>query len=235
MSEAKWYYAVNNQQYGPLDESGMQQLVQDRQINAHTLVWYEGMTNWAPLQDTSLRAIVPVSAAPLVGPPPVAQYQAPQPVDANVFSQLFMWYWISLAASIPLAFIVIGIFTAFASVVLFYILLYRYWELIQDGTAQTTPGKAVGYCFIPFFNFYWMFTAIRGLAQDMNRYTRTRGIQAPIVDEQMANWYCILSICNVIPYLDFITGIASIILQIILLNNMTKAAVAIANWKKMQG
>jgi hypothetical protein len=198
------------------------------------MVWQEGMPGWAPLQNTPLQAIVPVASAPLAVPPPPMPYaqQAVGSVNAQTFSQLFMWFWILLAASVPLSFIFIGAFTAIASVVIFYILLYRYWELIQDGNPQTTPGKAVGFCFIPFFNFYWNFVAIRGLAQDMNRYCRERAIPAPVIDEQMAQWFCILSICNVIPYLDFITGIVTLILEIILLNSFTKSAIAIVNSKK---
>src|SRR5262249_1193601 len=48
------------------------------------------------------------------------------------------------------------------------ILIYKAWDLIQDGRPQTTPGKAVGFLFIPFFNLYWIFIAFRGLAEDLN-------------------------------------------------------------------
>jgi hypothetical protein len=150
-------------------------------------------------------------------------------VNANSLSQMFMWFWILLAVSLPLSFIVIGIFTAIAAGVLSYILLYRFWQVIQDGNVRTTPGKAVGYSFIPFFNFYWIFPSINGLAQDMNRYCRERSIAAPVINEQVALWYCILTICNLIPYLDFLTGIASLVLWIILLNSFTKTSVAIIN------
>jgi hypothetical protein len=228
----KWYYASGGQQYGPLDDAVMQQLIQSQSVNASTLVWQEGMSGWTPLQDSSLRAIVPVGSAPLAVPAP----QAPRAVVGNAaetFNQLFMWFWILLAASIPLSFLLIGIFTAIASVVIFYILLYRYWELIQDGNPQTTPAQAVGFSFIPFFNFYWNFIAIRGLAQDMNRYCRERNIPAPIVDEQLALWYCILTIFNAIPYLNFLTGIAALAIQIILLNSFNKTAVAIVNARGM--
>lgn len=58
------------------------------------------------------------------------------------------------------------------------ILLYKEWSLIQDGQARTSPGQAIGFLFIPFFNLYWMFVAHRGLAEDLNNYARQRGIQA---------------------------------------------------------
>ena len=47
--------------------------------------------------------------------------------------------------------------------------LYRAWFCLQPGGAQTTPGKAVGFLFIPFFNLYWYFIAYKGFADDWNR------------------------------------------------------------------
>ena len=41
--------------------------------------------------------------------------------------------------------------------------------MIQAGGVRTTPGKAVGFLFIPFFNLYWVFTTYVGLAKDWNR------------------------------------------------------------------
>ena len=54
--------------------------------------------------------------------------------------------------------------------VLQFVLLYQFWKVNQDGSAGTTPGKAVGYLFIPIFNLYWLFRAYCGLANDQNRY-----------------------------------------------------------------
>ena len=39
------------------------------------------------------------------------------------------------------------------------ILLFRLWKLVPPEQAATTPGKAVGFLFIPFFNLYWNFVA----------------------------------------------------------------------------
>jgi hypothetical protein len=46
------------------------------------------------------------------------------------------------------------------------LILHRGWKAVQDGKAQTTPGKAVGFLFIPFFNLYWGFVAWYGLMQE---------------------------------------------------------------------
>jgi hypothetical protein len=224
---SQWYYVYNGQQQGPVDEGTMQQLMQNRMINANTLVWQVGMPSWLPLQSTSLQALVPVTNLP-PAPPPVAPVSAapyygtqvmPQAaVNAESLKQLFMVFWILLAVSVPLVFIYIGFFTLIAALVIGYILLYRYWQVIQDGNVRTTPGKAVGYTFIPFFSFYWIFPAYYGLAQDMNRYVRERNIQAPAVSEGMGLAYCILSL--VFPPVN-------LIFLIILFNDLTKTSEAI--------
>ena len=74
------------------------------------------------------------------------------------------------------------------------ILLYRHWSLLQGHGARTTPGKAVGYGFIPVFFFYWWFVAYAGLATDNNRYLRQLGITTKRMSFGLAVTDCILSI-----------------------------------------
>ena len=50
-----------------------------------------------------------------------------------------------------------------------YVIVYRAWLAIQPGGAQSTPGKAVGFMFIPIFSLYWMFIAFHGWAKDWTR------------------------------------------------------------------
>ena len=52
-----------------------------------------------------------------------------------------------------------------------YVYLYRAWKTLRFGGPRTTPGKAIGFLFIPFFNVYWIFVAVYGLSQDWNRIT----------------------------------------------------------------
>ena len=58
------------------------------------------------------------------------------------------------------------------AVVLQAIYLARLWSCLRYGRPRTTPGKAVGFLLLPFFNMYWIFVAFLGLAQDWNRITR---------------------------------------------------------------
>ena len=50
-------------------------------------------------------------------------------------------------------------------------ILHKLWSLIPTHKARTTPGKAVGFIFIPLFNLYWQFVAIYGLAKALNAET----------------------------------------------------------------
>jgi uncharacterized membrane protein len=43
-----WYYAVNNEQKGPVNESELKTQLAGNKLAANTLVWKEGMDNWTP-------------------------------------------------------------------------------------------------------------------------------------------------------------------------------------------
>ncbi len=49
--------------------------------------------------------------------------------------------------------------------------LHRSWSAVPPEHRSTTPGRAVGFLFIPFFNLYWIFRAIPGLSASIRRAT----------------------------------------------------------------
>lgn len=95
------------------------------------------------------------------------------------------------------------------------VLLYKMWAAIEGIGARTTPGKAVGFLFIPFFNFYWFFQAYWGWTQDYNKIVRERQINAPIVPEGLALTIAIFQILGCIPYLGILFGLANLVLMAI--------------------
>lgn len=101
-----------------------------------------------------------------------------------------------LAHALPLALLLfLGAVAAAVGVLVNHCrLLYRFWDCIQDGEHSTTPGLAVGLCFIPFFSLIWIFTAFGALARDLNRYTRSRAISAPRCREGLAFTICVLTV-----------------------------------------
>jgi hypothetical protein len=51
MRELSWHYELNGQPCGPVSETELAHLLQDRIIFPGTRVWREGMPDWAPLED----------------------------------------------------------------------------------------------------------------------------------------------------------------------------------------
>jgi hypothetical protein len=66
--------------------------------------------------------------------------------------------------------------------------LHRLWSAIPESGRSTTPGKAVGFLFIPFFSFYWYFRSYVGLVQDASKVTGRPGPAG------LAMTYAILSV-----------------------------------------
>jgi hypothetical protein len=55
------------------------------------------------------------------------------------------------------------------AVIIYLVWLYRSWESVPPAYRSTSPGKAVGFLFIPFFNIYWVFRAVPGLSASIRR------------------------------------------------------------------
>ncbi len=71
-----------------------------------------------------------------------------------------------------------------AFVVLNCIFLFRLWQLAQMSDLQIkkpSPGKAIGFTFIPFFNLYWVFILYRNLALHLNHLTTDNKISVTLL------------------------------------------------------
>ncbi len=93
------------------------------------------------------------------------------------------------------------------------ICLHRCWSALWASTARTTPRRAVGFLFIPFFNIYWQFVAIKGLAEDANKFLANRRIRHHGIDTGLSNWLCILNIVSIVPCVGFVAEIMYLVLQ----------------------
>jgi hypothetical protein len=100
-------------------------------------------------------------------------------------------------------FLILCLLTTIPTTVFQSLILHRGWSFVQDGKAVTTPGKAVGFLFVPFYNFYWIFIAYYGLMKEFNRIAVARGKGPERVTTGLALTYSILS---VIPYVSFIVA-----------------------------
>lgn len=50
MAQKSWYYAINNERMGPVEEADLAPLMANGTIGRQTLVWSEGMADWAPAE-----------------------------------------------------------------------------------------------------------------------------------------------------------------------------------------
>jgi hypothetical protein len=83
-------------------------------------------------------------------------------------------------------------------VVLNFLLIYQSWQQIQEIHPRTTPGKAAGFMFIPFFNFYWVFVAYWGFARDYNKYIQNIELNIRPLNQKLFLTFCIMSVCAII-------------------------------------
>ena len=146
-----------------------------------------------------------------------------------VASGIFTDYFINLSYAAPwvLATCILLILSGCAAILfgatIWYLLLYRAWAVIQDGNASTTPEKAVGFLFIPFYNFYWIFKAWYGFARDYNRYIERYALNAPKLGEGLFLAFCILFICSMVPFLNYLAGLPFLVIFIITANKTIDA------------
>ncbi|MEM1084014.1 MAG: GYF domain-containing protein [Verrucomicrobiota bacterium] len=106
------------------------------------------------------------------------------------------------------------------------IYLYRAWVLLQPHTQHSTPGKAVGFLFIPFYNLYWMFVAYWRWSQEWNRLVAMNPAhpQAPRANEGLFLTYCILQIAAVL------FGILALIPIVVVFLIMMKSVCSAVNY-----
>ena len=100
-----------------------------------------------------------------------------------------------MAAAVPIPIVVALIFHL--------VFVYKFWKSIQGGQPRMTPGKAVGFLFIPFFNIYWLFQVYPGFATDYNRYIREKGLAAKPLSHGLLVWMAVLVIVS-IPLVNWI-------------------------------
>lgn len=204
-----------NQQIGPLS---IEQL-KSRKISNKTKVWCQNMKEWADADTVNdLKDLFISPPPPPNTPPPAAEsnnnssntnssnrtqtfnlssvyeeyfnVNKLNPQEINNFKKNLFFNKFSTALAILLHFFTLGIFTTI------YCGL-KYSKLPKIKSDDFGAGKAIGFLFIPFFNFYWIFVFWRGLAMRINLQFKLRNEQPP-VSVGLATAICILIF---LPYL----------------------------------
>ncbi len=88
-----------------------------------------------------------------------------------------------------------------------FILVYKMWAAIQGRGARTSAGKALGFMFIPFFNFYWAFEVYWGWTKDYNRIPESDDVQLPLMPEGIGLAVCVLPLLSMLSMCLMFAGI----------------------------
>lgn len=131
-----------------------------------------------------------------------------------------------------------GVVCLIISTVLSLIYLYRGWLILQPGGARTSPGKAVGFLFIPFFNFYWVFVSFLGWSQDWNRI-RTSHSNLTHLPASADGVFMALAICFVcsflpLPIIGSLIAIAYGVLSLIAVYKVCSVVNAVAETQQQR-
>ena len=102
------------------------------------------------------------------------------------------------------------------ALIYFWVLMYQVWRFVINESkllgltpSIQTPGKAVGYSFIPFYNLYWLFIVFGTFAKDLNTLSKTKGSNK-MMPEWIGMAIPVLIIITLIPFLGLIFGIVNL-------------------------
>lgn len=218
-----WYYTVGNQQVGPVEEGEIKKLIAAGTITHATMVWSNGMSTWQPIGQSQLAPLMGgVAAPPPVGAvPPMLVAEDPKVTQIKT---LFTWYWISLIG------IILGGIGLISAAVLFVIIVYKCWQLVQHEGVRGDADKMVAYSFIPGWCFYWIFPALRGLAKEFNAKFDRDNIMAERINLDLPTWMIICAFGSGVTM--GISLIAFLVLWIIYTNKIKNSAIAVISAQK---
>ncbi len=94
---------------------------------------------------------------------------------------------------------VLGVIALISGAACYFVLLYRAWALIRDDRSGPRPGRAVGLLFVPFFNLYWVFVGIWGLARRLNRFAHRYDLETPTASQPLGFAISVYSVLTYLP------------------------------------
>jgi Domain of unknown function (DUF4328) len=68
-----------------------------------------------------------------------------------------------------LAVLAVALLPTIPGAICYLVWLYQAWSSVPEPYRSASPGQAVGFLFIPFYNLYWVFRAVPGLSASIRR------------------------------------------------------------------
>ena len=178
-----YHIAKDGKQSGPVDEATIRQQVATGTLDTSDLCWCQGMADWQSI-GTAFNFTQQAGA-----PPPLTSR------TGAITSCPHQLTTLPVAVAVLLHYLTFGIFT------LVWLNL-MHGKICRVRADDPSAGKAVGFCFIPFFNLYWIFFTYRRLCLRIDEQRDLYGLPASNL-RGVATTACIVQI---IPYINLLLG-----------------------------
>ncbi|MDR1486084.1 MAG: hypothetical protein LBT09_14860 [Planctomycetaceae bacterium] len=120
------------------------------------------------------------------------------------------WNDVIRSNKLAVGFSIAGFISIFTGIISFCKITYILWDCVPENIRRCTPSQAVGFCFVPFFNFYWWFVAFIGLALDINKAAKEQG-KSKLANIEFTVFCCISWI--LCPIVGIILGIVFVAME----------------------
>jgi GYF domain 2 len=189
-SSAYMIIGGDGQQYGPVPPDQLRQWMNEGRVNAATRVQVEGAGDWKPLGELPEFAGMPVAQSQgQLQPPTISGTTGATPSPTHQLTTF------PVAVAILLHYLTFGLFT----LVWLNLMHGRMCRVRAD---DPSAARAIGFCFIPFFNLYWIFFTYNRLCKRVDEQRGLYGLPASNLNG-LAIAMCIFQL---IPYLSVLVG-----------------------------
>jgi hypothetical protein len=152
---------ADGKEYGPVSVEQMRQWIAEGRVNSQTRVQEAGAGEWKTAAEFPELGFAPVGGTAggrALSPPPI-----PTPGSVHQLTSF------PVAAVILLHYITCGIFS------LIWLNL-MHGKLPRVRSDDPSAGRAIGFCFIPFYNLYWIFFTYRRLCLRIDEQRNLYGL-----------------------------------------------------------
>ena len=104
------------------------------------------------------------------------------------------------------AWLILGVWLLINTIVFVSLLLFQCWKALPEAHRKTTPGMAVGFLFIPLFNFYWAFVSFLALAKGY--YSYGKQVNDPEIKDMSGLGSAYAVLFSVVRYGNVVIGFA---------------------------
>lgn len=227
-----WYYKIDDDRLGPFDAASIEDLISQGKICSDTLIQKDGDNDFQLVSQSVFSSAIESSrrlGSSTSDPAARKQILRSPLAESRKLDQWFRWFWVLLILGIATSFFVVGFFALIAAVVFSCLILHRLWDLIPAEKAKTSPNRAIIFLFVPFFNLYWNFIAVHGLAKSLNGELALKNKLQSKVDERISLAFGVTAIIAFIASFEspFVGAIISIVqgsLLLLTLKQMIDAA-----------